>query len=99
MPLRVVCFSTYRTSIVGGWRPVDHDAHKFIDAIKDRDLNKWGLVMLRGIWHRFDNANRQDVVGWFGAMVADYFAANPVEPPIVLVPVPGSKVDVKFAGT
>jgi predicted amidophosphoribosyltransferase len=98
MSLRVVCFSTYRTSVGGGWRREDYDAHDFVDAIKDRDINQYSHVRLRGKWHRFDNENRQDVVGWFAAMVSDYFAANPVDGPILLVPVPGSKVDVKFAG-
>lgn len=99
MPLRVVCFSTYRTSVAGGWRGVDYDAHDFIDAIKDRDINGYSHVWLRGKWHRFDNTNRQDVVGWFATMVSDYFTANPVNDLIMLVPAPGSKVDVKFAGT
>ena len=99
MPLRVVCFSTYRTSIAGGWRGADYDAHDFIDAIKDRDINGYSNVRLRGTWHRFDNTNRQDVVGWFAAMVSDYLAANPVGDLIVLVAVPGSKVDVPFPRT
>jgi predicted amidophosphoribosyltransferase len=99
MALRVVCFSTYRTSIAGGWRGIDYDAHDFIDAIKDRDISGYSNVPLRGKWHRFDNTNRQDVIGWFAAMVPDYFTANPVDGLIVLVPVPGSKIDVRSAGT
>lgn len=97
MALRVVCFSTYLTSI-GRWRGVDHDAHDLIDAIKDRSLNGYSHVPVRGRRRFFDNNNRQDVVGWFAEMVSDHFTAEPVDGPIVLVPVPGSKVDVAFAG-
>jgi predicted amidophosphoribosyltransferase len=98
MPLRAVCFSTYLTRL-GGWRSDDYNVRDFIYALKDRDINKHSWLKVRGTWHKFDNANRQDVVGWFGMIVADYLTANPVEAPFMLVPVPGSKVDVKFAGT
>lgn len=97
MALRVVCFSSYLTTI-GGWRGVDHDAHDFIDAIKDRSINGYSRVPVRGRRRFFDNDNRQDIVGWFAEMVSDHFTAEPVDGPIVLVPVPGSKVSVAFAG-
>ena len=99
MALNVVCFSTYRTSIVSEWRSSDYDAHDFIDAVKDRDINGHAYVNLRGTWQFFNNANRQDVVGWFATMVADYLAENPVVGPTALVPVPGSKVHIQFANT
>ena len=63
MPLPVVSFCTYLTSIGVAWRGIDHDTHDFIDAIKDRDINKWSSFRVKkGDWRRFDNANRQDVV-------------------------------------
>ena len=99
MALKVVCFSTYRTSIAGGWRGDDYDAHDFIDAVKDRNINGYANVKLRGEWHYFNNANRQDVVGWFAVMVVDHLVANSVDGPLVLVPVPGSKVDAQSAST
>jgi hypothetical protein len=96
--LQVVCFSTYLTTVVLGWRPLDHDAHKFIAAIKDRDINGFAHVRVRNHWLRFDNANRQDVVGWFGVMVGDYFEAARLPRRVALVPLPGSKCDVTFNG-
>ena len=99
MALNVVCFSTYLTGIDSEWRSSDYDAHDFIDAVKDRDISRYAYVQLRGKKHLFDNANRQDVVGWFAKMVADYLAENPVDGPIALVPVPGSKVHTQFANT
>jgi predicted amidophosphoribosyltransferase len=96
MPLAVVSFSTYLTSIGDSWRSSDYDAHDFIDAIKDRDINGYAHVRLRGTRHRFDNTNRQEVVGWFATMVADYFEKAPIDRPFVLVPVPGSKVDLAY---
>jgi hypothetical protein len=97
MPLRVACFSTYRTA--GAWRSIDHDSHKFIEAIKGRDLNGYGQVRVGGAWRRYDNANRHAVVGWFARLVADYLEAHPVASAAALVPVPGSRVDVNFEGT
>jgi hypothetical protein len=97
--LQAICFSTYLTDIAVDWRPRDHDAHKFIDAIKDRDINGYAYVRVRGKWLRFDNANRQDVVGWFATMVGHYFEAENLRRNVALVPVPGSKCDLKFRGT
>lgn len=97
MALRVVCFSTYLTRL-GGWRSDDYNVRDFIFALKDRDINKHSWLKVRGTWHKFDNTNRENVVGWFGEIVAEYLAAQPPEAPIFLVPVPGSKVDVHFAG-
>jgi hypothetical protein len=100
MPLHVVSFCTYLTTVGGiTWRSNDYNARDFIYAIKDRDINKHSWLKVRGTWQKFDNTNRQDVLGWFGAMVADYFGANSMDDLIVLVPVPGSKTHVKFAGT
>jgi len=111
LSLRVVCFSTYLKTIAVQWRGVDHDAHDFVFAIKDRNINGYSNVRPRGQWHRFDDTDRQNVVNWFATMVADYFAANlgaqPTVPddfvvgdsPIVLVAVFASKIDVQFAGT
>jgi predicted amidophosphoribosyltransferase len=98
MPLTVVCFSTYLTSI-GSWRGVDHDAHKFIDAVKDRPINGYAHVPVRGTRRRFDHSNRQDVVGWFAQMVADYLEAEGPRRPYVLVPFPSSKAGLAFRGT
>jgi predicted amidophosphoribosyltransferase len=96
MSLQVVSFSTYRTG--GFWRGSDHDAHKFIEAIKDRPVNGYARILVRGLWHSFDNTNRHSVVLWFAQLAADYLEANHAAAGALLVPVPGSKVDVHFAG-
>lgn len=97
--MQAVCFCTYLTEIGSGWRSADYDAHDFIHAIKDREINGYAYVLVAGKRLRFDNANRQDVVGWFAKMVADYFAAQKLATNVVLVSVPGSKNDLKCAGT
>src|SRR5262245_53791129 len=89
MPLMVVSFSTYRTS-VGNWRGVDHDAHDFVHAIKGRHIDHYSSVKIGGEWRRFDNLNREDVLRWFGKMVRDYLGGVSIERPFVLVPVPSS---------
>jgi len=96
--LSVVCFGTYLTTL-GGWRSDDYNVRDYVYALKDRDISKHSWLKVRGTWRKWDNSNRQDVVGWFGQIVAEYFEANPLEAPIMLVPVPGSKVDVNYAGT
>ena len=98
MPLQVVCFCTYRTSVTVGWNGSDYDAHDFIDAIKNRDINKHSWLTVRGTPRRFDNANRQQAVTWFGQMAADYLKANGPTPPLTLVPLPSSKADIIFKG-
>lgn len=81
MPLPVVCFSTYLTSTDGvTWRADDYNARDFILAIKDRDVAGYASVLCRGTWRRFENGNRQDVVRWFGEIVAGYFDGYPREP-------------------
>lgn len=97
MPVPVVAFCTYRTR-GGGWRGSDYDAHDFIDAVKDRDINGYSWLRVRGQNHRFDNRNRQEVVRWFAQMAADYLTANGPDLPYVLVPFPSSKADEHFAG-
>jgi adenine/guanine phosphoribosyltransferase-like PRPP-binding protein len=96
--LEVVCFCTYLTDIGSGWRPDDYNAHDFIHAIKDRNLNGYAMIPLRGKRLRVDNSNRQDVVDWFAAMVVDYFKEHHLPRNVALVPVPGSKCDVTFTG-
>jgi hypothetical protein len=93
----VVSFATYRTS-VGAWRGVDHDAHDFIDALKDRPLDHYSRLKVRGRFEKFDNLNRQEVVRWFGQMAADYLRAEGPIPPFALVPVPSSEASVSFRG-
>jgi hypothetical protein len=95
--LTVVSFATYRTSL-GSWRGIDHDAHDFVDALKGRRIDHYSSVKIRGTWKRFDDLNREDVVGWFGQMAADYLNSLGLGGPFALVPVPSSKADLSFVG-
>jgi hypothetical protein len=100
MPLPVTSFSTYLTTtddVV--WRPDDYNARDFVLAIKGKEITGYAFVRCRGSWRRFDNTNSQDVVGWFGEMVAEYAERQPLPHSCVLVPIPGSQVDVRFQGT
>ena len=99
MPLPVVSFSTYVTSTDGVvWRADDYNARDFILAIEDREVAGYAFVRRSRFWKRFENANRQDVVVWFGEMVAEYCERDPPASPFVIVQVPGSKVDLGFSG-
>jgi phosphoribosylpyrophosphate synthetase len=96
--VEVVCFCTYLTDIGSGWRPDDYNAHDFIHAIKDRELNGYARIPVRGERRHVDNNNRQDVVMWLAWMVFDYYKDKGLKQDVVLVSVPGSKCDVKFTG-
>ena len=96
MPIRVVSFCIYPTHRCN-WRPADHDAHKFIDAIKDRPINGFAYIPVPDNWCSFDDNTRHRVVGWFADMVAEYFKTDPIlHHPATLVPVPNSCADVNF---
>jgi hypothetical protein len=60
MSLKVVAFCGYFCNRVLMWRPEDHDAHKFIQAIKAKSMNMYGYVPVRGVKQRLSN-NR---LGW-----------------------------------
>jgi hypothetical protein len=100
MPLSVVSFSTYLTTVEGlTWRPHDYDARDFVHAIKDFDIARFAFVRRGDTWHQFENPSRHEVLEWFAEMVADHFERSPLGGPFVLVPVPGSKADLGFEGT
>jgi len=98
MSLQVVSFTTYLTDTDGvAWRRDDYNARDFVLTIKDRDIREYAFVRCRGQRRRFENSTREEVVGWFGEMVAEYCQEHPIDMPFVLVPVPGSKADTRFA--
>ena len=99
MPLPVISFSTYLTTTDGVvWRPDDYNARDFVLAIKGREIAGYAFVRCRGSWRRFENTNSEDVVGWFGEMVAEYAERQPLPHSCILVPIPGSQVDLRFQG-
>ena len=100
MPLPVISFSTYLTIADGvAWRPDDYNARDFVLAIKGKDIARYAFVRCRGAWRRFESSNREDVTGWFGEMVAESAEGHVLPDSCVLVPIPGSQVDVTFQGT
>jgi hypothetical protein len=100
MPLPVISFSTYLTIADGvAWRPDDYNVRDFVLAIKGKEIAGYASVRCRREWKRFESSNREDVVGWFGEMVAEYADGQPLPDSCVLVPIPGSRVDVRFQGT
>lgn len=100
MPLPVISFSTYLTIADGvAWRPDDYNARDFVLAIKGKEIAGYAFVRCRGTWRRFENLNREDVVAWFGEIVAEYAEGHPLPASCVLVPIPGSQADVTCEGT
>ena len=95
--MNVVTFSTYRTTC-GDWTSADHDARDFVRALKGQQIREYSGLKLRGRFLRFDNGNRDDVVRWFGQLVADYLRRYGPKPPFTIVPVPSSVADVTFIG-
>jgi hypothetical protein len=97
--LAVVSFASYLTTNIQEWRSDDHNASKFIKAIKGDKLNKYAYVpVLPDQPSRYlDNTNREDAVAWFGEMACDYllkFHLNP-EASVSLVPIPSTEAVVE----
>ena len=98
MSLPVVCFCTYLSGPGSTWRPRDHDALKFVKAIKGRTLNLYADVPVCGHLKRLDNSNRVQATVWFAEMAADYLSASNMSGPFTLIPVPSSTVTVGVDG-
>jgi predicted amidophosphoribosyltransferase len=90
MSLKVVAFCGYFCNRVLMRRPEDHDAHKFIQAIKAKSMNMYGYVPVRGVKQRLSNDNAADAVGWFATFVLDHLTAKKLKGPFLVVPVPNS---------
>lgn len=93
MPLKVVSFATYLVS--GGYKGADHNAGKFVKALKGEDVRGYATVPVLGQNLRLEQSNRASAADWFGQMAADLLHQAPSFPrPFVLVPVPSSKASV-----
>ena len=91
MPLEVISFCSYlKTDDYSVWRPQDHNATKFVKALKGEQLNGYAYVPVLGVQCHLSNANLDDSIEWFGHMAAHYMQQNGLEPPFVLVPIPNS---------
>jgi predicted amidophosphoribosyltransferase len=91
VPLPVISSCTYLTSVDRiSWRPCDYDVHDFVHAIKDKPINGFAQIPVRGIVHRLDDTNRDRALVWFGQMIADAAPQHGLGGSIALVPVPNS---------
>jgi len=96
MPLEVICLCTYLvTENYGLWRPQDHNASKFVKALKGETLNGYAYVPVLGVQRHLDNSNLDESIVWFGDLVASYMQQHGMNPPFVLVPVPNSSSTTK----
>lgn len=90
MAVTAVCFCTYLTGILVPWRHEDHNAHKFIKALKGDPINGYARILVGRTWHRLQESNRDSAIDWFGEMAADYVTKNHKKRPLALAPVPSS---------
>jgi predicted amidophosphoribosyltransferase len=100
VPLSVVSCCTYLTGATSvAWRGLDYDAHDFIHAVKQKPINKYAHIPVRGVLRRLDDSNRDRSLVWFGQMIADVAQRHGLLVPIALVPVPNSRCCVDSTET
>lgn len=90
MPLKAACFCRYQCNCSIVWRPCDHDAHKFIQAIKGSQLNGWAWIPVGRVSKRLSNQNLPSAVEWFAEFAVAYLARQKIKAPFSLVPIPNS---------
>jgi pyrimidine operon attenuation protein/uracil phosphoribosyltransferase len=92
VPLPVISACTYLTSVERiSWRRCDYDVHDFVHAIKDKPINGFAQIPVRGIVRRLDDTNRDRALVWFAQMIADAAPQHGLAASIALVPVPNSR--------
>jgi predicted amidophosphoribosyltransferase len=91
MPLAVVCFCGYFCNYRMAWRSEDYDSYKWVQALKGRKLNKYALVLVRGVKRRLSTENLPEAAKWFGTYVSDYLNSTGRNGPFLVVPVPDSR--------
>ena len=93
MPIRVVSCYTYRTSIDSPWTDAQHSVNQFVDAIKERDVRGYGLVLVNGTLPKrcISAANAHQAREWFGEMGSRVLDEAGFAGPIILIPVPNSE--------
>jgi hypothetical protein len=92
MPFNVVAFCGYYSGRYGGhdWRDDDYHPYKFVQALKNEELNLYARIPVRGRLLKLSNANREDAAKWFGMFAADYLTQKGISGPFLFVPVPNS---------
>jgi hypothetical protein len=93
MALSVISFATYLTR--GPWNDDDHNALKFVKAVKGKTFGGWATVPVLGRNKDLRPANADDAIDWFAEMAAAEIVKLGVRGPIILVPLPNSSSTVK----
>jgi hypothetical protein len=98
MALRTFSFCTYFTdfgNLSGKAAKGTYHACKFIKAIKGEGVSKYAYVpvpIYNGQQRYLENANRDDVFGWFGEMVAGLVGSRTEKArPLSFIPIPSSE--------
>lgn len=96
MSLFVTSFASYLvTDDYSSWRAEDHNASKFVKALKGERLNGYAYVPVLGVRRYLGNGNLDDTIEWFADIVANFMQQNGIEPPFALVPVPNSGITLE----
>lgn len=90
MPLTVVSFATYLTSIETQWRDGDYGAHKFVKAVKGKPFKSAARIPVVGTLRYLDMSTANNSLGWFAEMANAYLWEKQTPGPLVLVPLPNS---------
>jgi hypothetical protein len=89
MSIKVVAFCGYFMNQELESRQEDWYSFKWVQALKDKAINGYAKVPVRGQSLRLADTNRADATKWFGYFAFDYLNAKGyVEKPVWLVPVP-----------
>jgi len=88
-PLRVVCFSTY-VSDRSLQTPRHQAVRNFLLALRGERVDGLSRVPVGSETRDLTAANANDSIDWFGEMGARYLAAQQIDSPFLLVPVPAS---------
>ncbi len=90
MPLTVVSFATYLTSIATKWRDEDYAAYKFVKAVKGKPFKSSSYIPVVGTLRYLAMGNANNSLGWFAEMGYQYLGEKQTPGPLVLVPLPNS---------
>ncbi|SRR6266700_664788 len=90
MPITVVSFATYLTSIDVKWRDGDYGALKFVKAVKGKSFKSSAYIPVAGTLRYLDMSNANNSLSWFAQMAYAYFWEKQTPSPLVLVPLPNS---------
>jgi hypothetical protein len=93
MPLSVISFATYLTR--APWSGDDHNALKFVKAVKGKTFRGWAQVPILGRIKTLEPTNAEDAVDWFGELAAAEIVKLGLRGPQILLPLPNSSSTVR----